>query len=172
MPHHHTCTAHSPAPVLLYCHPHAPPVPQGGILALDLSPAGEAVVATAGGDSTVQLFDRAAERVLASLTGHSRKVYGEWGPQPCPGNAAAWAKLGGHSRAGWLAGRLGSADYTALALAGRLNIPCFLFSTPADVKFVGSQEVLASGSADKTTKLWRAEGGKYSCAHTFRWAGA
>ena len=57
-----------------------------------------------------------------------------------------------------------------LALAGRLNIPCFLFSTPADVKCVGSQEVLASGSADKTTKVWRAEGGKYSCAHTFRWS--
>ena len=88
----HTCAATPPVP----------PVPQGGILALDLSPTGEAVVATAGGDSTVQLFDRAAERVLASLTGHSKKVYGEWE------GAAAWAKLGGHCRAGWQAGRLGS----------------------------------------------------------------
>ena len=35
---------------------------------------------------------------------------------------------------------------------------------------MGSQEVLASGSADKTTKLWRAEGDSYACAHTFRCA--
>jgi hypothetical protein len=44
---------------------------------LDLSPAGEGVVATAGGDATVQVYDRAAERILASLTGHSKKVHGE-----------------------------------------------------------------------------------------------
>lgn len=39
----------------------------------------------------------------------------------------------------------------------------------ADVKFVGSQGLLASASADKTTKVWRqaAEGGAYDCAHTF-----
>lgn len=84
---------------------------KGGILALDLSPAGEGVVATAGGDASVQVYDRAAERILASLTGHSKKVH--------------------------------------------------------DVKFVGSQEVLASASADKTVKLWRAEGDGYACAHTF-----
>lgn len=84
---------------------------KGGILALDLSPASEAVVATAGADGTVQIFDRAADRLLASLEGHSKKVY--------------------------------------------------------DVKFVGSQDVLASTSADRTTKLWRAEGDTYACAHTF-----
>ncbi|EFN51555.1 hypothetical protein CHLNCDRAFT_140025 [Chlorella variabilis] len=78
---------------------------KGGILALDLSPAGEEVVATAGGDATVQVYDCKAERFLASLTGHSKKVH--------------------------------------------------------DVKFVGSQEVLASASADKTTKLWRAAGEGY-----------
>lgn len=37
---------------------------------------------------------------------------------------------------------------------------------PADVKFVGSQEVLASASSDRTTKLWRAEGEGYACAAT------
>lgn len=84
---------------------------KGGILAIDISPASQAVVATAGADATVQLFDIKGERILASLTGHSKKVH--------------------------------------------------------DVKFVGSQEVLASASADRTTKLWRADGSTYSCAHTF-----
>ncbi|KAL4431421.1 hypothetical protein ABPG75_006677 [Micractinium tetrahymenae] len=84
---------------------------KGGILAIDLSPASEAVVATAGADASVQLFDRSSDRVLASLEGHGKKVN--------------------------------------------------------DVKFVGSQEVLASASSDRTTKLWRAEGEGYACAATF-----
>ena len=59
--------------------PPPPPTLQGGILALDLSPAGESVVATAGADASVQLYDRGAERVLATLSGHTKKVYGECG---------------------------------------------------------------------------------------------
>lgn len=39
--------------------------------------AGEAVVATAGGDGNVQVFDRTAEQILATLSGHSKKVHGE-----------------------------------------------------------------------------------------------
>jgi pre-mRNA-processing factor 19 len=85
---------------------------KGGILAIDVSPASDAVVATAGADATVQLYDLSGERVVASLEGHSKKVH--------------------------------------------------------DVKFVGAQDLLASASADRTTKLWRAGGeGGYSCAHTF-----
>jgi len=34
------------------------------------------VVATAGADGDVHLFDRAAELVLATLQGHSKKVNG------------------------------------------------------------------------------------------------
>lgn len=49
---------------------------QGGILALDLSPASEAVVATAGGDADIKLYDRAAEQILATLSGHAKKVHG------------------------------------------------------------------------------------------------
>ncbi len=64
------CLCVTPSAVLC-CHL------QGGILALDLSPSGEGVVATAGGDASVQVYDRAAERILASLTGHSKKVHGE-----------------------------------------------------------------------------------------------
>lgn len=45
------------------------------------------------------------------------------------------------------------------------------------VRFVGSQSLLASGSADKTLRLWRAasggggeggDSGGYEAAHTFR----
>lgn len=35
------------------------------------------MVATAGGDATVKLFDRASEQVLATLSGHTKKVHGE-----------------------------------------------------------------------------------------------
>ncbi|GAB4816362.1 hypothetical protein N2152v2_003408 [Parachlorella kessleri] len=81
---------------------------QGGILSLDLY--GDSLVATAGADHTVQLFDRQSERVLASLSGHTKRV--------------------------------------------------------TDVRFVGSRDLLASTSADKTCRLWRAQGdGGYSCAH-------
>lgn len=45
-------------------------------------------------------------------------------------------------------------------------MPC-----PAGVKFVGAQDLLASASADRTTKLWRAAGEGYECAHTFTCAG-
>ena len=41
-----------------------------------MSPAGDNVVATAGADGDVHLFDRSAERVLATLQGHSKKVNG------------------------------------------------------------------------------------------------
>lgn len=49
---------------------------QPGILAIDTSPASDTVLATAGADGDVHVFDRAAERVLASLQGHSKKVNG------------------------------------------------------------------------------------------------
>ena len=88
---------------------------KGGIAAVAVAPDADAVVATAGGDATVQLFDRAAGRALASLKGHSKKVL--------------------------------------------------------DVKFVGSVGLVASASADKTVRVWKAAGGKddeeapgYECA--------
>ena len=61
-------------------HPMTNPSPtqlsmQGGILSLDLH--GDSLVATAGADHTVQLFDRQSERVLASLSGHSKRVTGD-----------------------------------------------------------------------------------------------
>lgn len=84
---------------------------KGGILSLDVSPEGDGVLATAGGDGAVTVYDRAAGRVLASLTGHSKKVL--------------------------------------------------------DVKFIGSQGLLASGSADKTVRVWRASDAGYECATVF-----
>lgn len=49
---------------------------QGGILAIDTSPATDTVVATAGMDGQVHVFDRAAGRIVAELQGHSKKVNG------------------------------------------------------------------------------------------------
>ena len=49
---------------------------QGGILSIDAAPGNEGLVATAGADGVVVLFDRAAGRIKASLTGHSKKVNG------------------------------------------------------------------------------------------------
>ena len=42
-----------------------------------MDPASPNVIATAGADHTVKLFDRGASRVLASLTGHTKKVTSE-----------------------------------------------------------------------------------------------
>lgn len=49
---------------------------QGGILALDFQPGAEHLVFTAGVDHTGQVFDLEANRVLASLNGHAKKVTG------------------------------------------------------------------------------------------------
>ena len=50
---------------------------QGGILSIDAAPGSESLVATAGADGVVVLFDHSAGRIKASLTGHSKKVNGE-----------------------------------------------------------------------------------------------
>lgn len=47
---------------------------QGGILALDLELGKENIVYTAGVDHTGQVFDTRDKRVVASLTGHSKKL--------------------------------------------------------------------------------------------------
>lgn len=47
---------------------------KGGILAIDTSPENDTVVATAGVDGQVHVFDRQAGRILAELQGHSKKV--------------------------------------------------------------------------------------------------
>lgn len=49
---------------------------QGGILAVDFAAGKENLVFTAGNDHTGQVYDREANRVVASLTGHSKKVTG------------------------------------------------------------------------------------------------
>lgn len=49
---------------------------QGGILALDLELGKENIVFTAGADHTGQVYDCQANRIVASLTGHSKKVTG------------------------------------------------------------------------------------------------
>ena len=53
---------------------------QGGILSIDAAPGSESLVATAGSDGVVVLFDHSAGRIKASLTGHSKKVNGEGFP--------------------------------------------------------------------------------------------
>ena len=50
---------------------------QGGILSIDAAPGSESLIATAGADGVVVLFDRDAGRIRASLTGHTKKVNGE-----------------------------------------------------------------------------------------------
>lgn len=156
--------------------------PQGGILAIDLL--GE-TVATAGADHTVQLFDRGAERVLASLTGHGKRVTGAHSVGPaalgtlgmlcwascavlCLGGGratckrlAAWVHWGSSPAAGTCSQR-GSCVLTRLCCAR-----CARFAR-ADVKFVGSRDLIASTSADKTLRLWRAEGDGYAAAHVFK----
>lgn len=75
---------------------------KGGILAVAVLDSVESsgIVATAGADSTIQIFDRTEARTLASLKGHSKKVL--------------------------------------------------------DVTFVGGRATVASASADKTVRLWKA----------------
>lgn len=47
---------------------------QGGILSIDVAPDNENLLATAGADSVVVVFDREASRIRASLAGHSKKI--------------------------------------------------------------------------------------------------
>ena len=49
---------------------------QGGILAIDVAPDNANIVATAGTDGAVHLFDRQDQRILANLSKHSKKVTG------------------------------------------------------------------------------------------------
>mmetsp|Transcript_2602 Transcript_2602/g.4424 ORF Transcript_2602/g.4424 Transcript_2602/m.4424 type:complete len:504 (+) Transcript_2602:171-1682(+) len=49
---------------------------QGGIEAVDIHPENSAVVATAGADSTIQLYDYKATRLVASMEGHAKRVTG------------------------------------------------------------------------------------------------
>ncbi|GBF98278.1 spliceosome nuclear pre-mRNA splicing factor [Raphidocelis subcapitata] len=46
----------------------------GGILGIDTHPDNSNIVATAGADSTVQLFDLSQQRLLPALKGHSKRV--------------------------------------------------------------------------------------------------
>ena len=50
---------------------------QGGILSIDAAPGSESLIATAGADGVVVVFDRDAGRIRASLTGHTKKLNGE-----------------------------------------------------------------------------------------------
>lgn len=47
---------------------------KGGILALAVSPVSDSVIATAGVDGSIQIFDRLATKTLTSLKAHSKKV--------------------------------------------------------------------------------------------------
>lgn len=47
---------------------------QPGILSIDVNPEAEHILATAGADGTVQLFDHAQGRILGALEGHTKKV--------------------------------------------------------------------------------------------------
>lgn len=47
---------------------------EGGITAIDLSPSNDDIVASAGRDHTVQIYDRAQQRKLSELTGHTKRV--------------------------------------------------------------------------------------------------
>ncbi|BDA49495.1 Pre-mRNA-processing factor 19 [Coccomyxa sp. Obi] len=47
---------------------------KGGILSIDVAPDNENLLATAGADSVVVVFDREASRIRASLAGHSKKI--------------------------------------------------------------------------------------------------
>lgn len=49
-------------------------VAQGGILSIDVALDNENLIATAGADSVIVLFDREASRIRASLNGHSKKI--------------------------------------------------------------------------------------------------
>ena len=70
-------------------------------MALAVAPDTDSVVATAGVDGTVAVYDRTAAQTVATLKGHSKKVL--------------------------------------------------------DVAFVGARTLVASGSADKTVRVWKAE---------------
>ena len=83
---------------------------QGGILAIDLL--GD-LVATAGADHSVQLFDRGAERVIASLNGHAKRVTGAR-----RGGVGRWGGAGGAGRRDGAGAGRGRAGVTGRGGAG------------------------------------------------------
>ena len=62
--------------VVLHCKPFMGACMQGGILAIDVAPDNPQLLATAGADGAVHLFDRADERITANLTRHTKRVNG------------------------------------------------------------------------------------------------
>ena len=57
---------------------------QGGILSIDTAPDAPHLLATAGADGTLVLFDREAGRIRAQLTGHSKKINSAQLPTAAP----------------------------------------------------------------------------------------
>ena len=77
---------------------------QGGILALDLELGKEDIVYTAGADHKGQVYDCKANRIVASLTGHSKKVTGAKALDTCTVNMCkcqvGWSEKRSQQRAG------------------------------------------------------------------------
>ena len=48
--------------------------PQGGVLCVAPNPSSTNLIATAGADATVQIFDKSSSRILASVEEHTKKV--------------------------------------------------------------------------------------------------
>jgi hypothetical protein len=151
----------------------------GGIVSIGINPGAPSVLATAGLDHTIQIFDHAAGRLLGSLTGHGKRLTQV--RAPCMTRAACEhapcepmhnARL----HAWWrddLTLRLAltrtparvPAHLSALAPphTNRASLLSPHQPRPRQVAYA-SPNVLLSTSADKTARIWSGEGGTYSCA--------
>jgi pre-mRNA-processing factor 19 len=118
---------------------------KGGVLALALAPGAGDVFASGGADATVQLFDRAAGRALASLTGHAKRV----NALSFMDSAAALASASADGTVRlWRAGEDGASYACAATLKEGASGAVAVAAHPA-----GSGLLLA-GAADGSWSLW------------------
>ncbi len=118
---------------------------KGGVLALALAPGAGDVFASGGADATVQLFDRAAGRALASLAGHAKRVNAVSFMESAA--ALASASADGTVRL-WRAGEDGASYACAATLEEGASGAVAVAAHPA------GSGLLVTGAADGSWSLW------------------
>ena len=112
---------------------------------------------TAGVDHTGQVFDLEANRVLASLNGHAKKVTGIVSGRPTAESQHV-CKSCEIKHSSQTCNTL-SAQYRTRALT--------CWALDADIKLLGRQDLVVTTSADRTVRLWKqgeGAGAAFACA--------